>query len=330
LFLESNRMKRLLLLLMVLAMLFSTERARAQQGVVFSQYIFNSLIINPAYAGYREVVNASIVYRNQWTGIENAPITVTMLMDGAVLNNALGIGGHVLNDKVGAQQTLSLFSDYSYRIKIDNSGTRLSLGLSIGVTQLSLDENMVRLLNPNDPIVTSGMLNENVYRPDFNVGAFFDHKRFSAGLSVTELWGDYKLVKKNPVMYFTFATLVPISRDYILKPSIMYKDDFKMQPSVDVNVFTMIKNKVWVGVSWRNGLPFGSRLDKELANQRFESSLNSVTFMTEVFVTENFYLGYAYDFPLSKLNQLSMGSHEVMLGFKMGRRVQRVLTPRYF
>ena len=315
---------------MMPVILFSTERASAQQGVVFSQYIFNGLIINPAYAGYREVVNASLVYRNQWTGIENAPTTVTLLMDGAALNNSLGIGGHVMNDKVGAQQTLSLFSDYAYRIKIDNSGTRLALGLSIGVTQLSLDENMVRLLNPNDPLVTSGMLTDNVYRPDFNVGAFFDHKRFSAGLSVTELWGDYKLVKKNPVMYATFATLVPISKDYIFKPSLLYKDDLKMQPSVDVNLFLMIKNKLWVGVSWRNGVPLSSRMDKDLANQIFQTSLNAITFMTEVFVSDNFYLGYAYDFPLSQMNQLTMGSHEVMLGFKMGRRVQRVLTPRYF
>jgi len=311
-------------------MLFSPERANAQQGVVFSQYIFNGLIINPAYAGYREVINASILYRNQWAGIENAPTTITLLMDGTVLNNSLGIGGHIMNDKVGAQQTLSLFSDYAYRIKIDNRGTRLSLGLSIGVTQLSLDENMVRLNNPNDPLVTSGMLSENVYRPDFNVGAFFDSKQFSVGLSVTELWGDYKLVKKNPQMYFTFATLVPFTKDYILKPSLLYKDDFKMQPSVDVNVFLMIKNRVWVGLSWRNGVPLSGRLDKDLANQRFQTSLNAVTFMTQVFVNENFYLGYAYDFPLSKLNQLSMGSHEVMLGFKLGRKVQRVLTPRYF
>jgi len=322
-------MKRLLLLFILLvAMLFSTERASAQQGVVFSQYIFNGLIINPAYAGYREVLNATVLYRNQWAGIESAPTTVTFLMDGSVFNNTLGVGGHIMNDKVGAQQTLSLFTDYSYRIKIDNSGTRLALGLSIGITQLSLDEQMVRLLNPNDPLVTSGMLSENVYRPDFNIGAFFEHKKYSVGLSVTELWGDYKLVKKNPQMYFTFATLVPINKKYILKPSLMYKDDFKMQPSVDLNVFLMIKNKVWVGLSWRNGIPF--RLREDLANQRFKTSLNAVTFMTQVFVSENFYLGYAYDFPLSRLNQLSMGSHEVMLGFKLGRKIQRVLTPRYF
>ena len=324
-------MRRFLLLyVLVTVMLCSAIRARAQQGVVFSQYIFNGLVINPAYAGYREVLNACVLYRNQWSGIENAPTTITLLMDGTVLNHALGVGGHIMNDKVGAQQTLSLFSDYSYRLKIDNRGTRLALGLSIGVTQLSLDENLVRLLNPHDPLVTSGMLSENVYRPDFNIGAFFDHKRFSAGISVTELWGDYKLVKKNPQMYLTFAALVPITRDYILKPSLMYKDDFQMQPSVDINTFIMIKNRLWLGVTWRNGMPFKGRLDEDLANMRFQTSLNSVTFMAEVFISDNFYLGYAYDFPLSKLNTLSMGSHEVMLGFKMSRRSQRVLTPRYF
>jgi len=324
-------MKRYLLILMSLViMLSSTERASAQQGIVFSQYIFNGLIINPAYAGYREVLNASVLYRNQWAGIESAPTTITLLMDGTVFKNNIGVGGHIMNDKVGAQQTLSLFSDYSYRIKIDNNGSRLALGLSIGVTQLSLDENMVRVNNPNDPIVTSGMLSDNIYRPDFNIGAFFDHKLFSVGLSVTELWGDFKLIKKNPQMYFTAAALVPINRDYILKPSLLYKDDFKMQPSIDINCFVMIKNKVWLGLSWRNGLPLESRMREDMANMKFESSLNALTFLAEVFVSDNFYVGYAYDFPLSMLNQLTFGSHEVMLGFKMSRKTQRVLTPRYF
>lgn len=307
-----------------------TVRANAQQGIVFSQYIFNGLIINPAYAGYQEVFNASVLYRNQWAGIEGSPTTVTLLADGTIFNNNIGIGGHIMNDKVGAQQTLSLFTDYSYRIKVDNQNTRLSLGLSIGLTQLSLDENMIRMENPNDPVLTNGSLHEAVYRPDFNVGVFFDHKQFSAGIAVTELWGDYKLVQKSPTMYATFSTLLPITREYMLKPSLMYKDDFKMQPSIDVNVFLMIKDRVWIGVSWRNGMPFAGRMDKDLSNQRFATSLNALTFMTEVFISENFYIGYAYDLPLNKLNDASGGSHEVMLGFKLGKKTQRVLTPRYF
>lgn len=316
--------------ILLVIMLLSAVRANAQQGVVFSQYIFNGLVINPAYAGYQEMFNSSVIYRNQWAGIETAPTTVTLLADGVIFNNNIGIGGHIMNDKVGAQQTLSVFSDYSYRIKVDKSNTRLSLGLSIGLTQLSLDENLIRMNNPNDPVLSSGALHEAVYRPDFNIGVFFDHKQFSAGLSVTELWGDYKLVQKNPQMYLTFSTLVPINRDYILKPSLMYKDDFKMQPSVDLNLFVMIKDRVWVGLSWRNGMPFSGRLKEDVKNLRFESSLNALTFMTEVFISDNFYIGYAYDFPLSKLSSVSFGSHEVMLGFKLGRRTQRVLTPRYF
>jgi type IX secretion system PorP/SprF family membrane protein len=311
-------------------MLCSAVRVSAQQGVVFSQYVFNGLIINPAYAGYQECFNATVLVRSQWAGIESAPTTVTLLADGTIFNNNIGIGGHIMNDKVGAQQTLSIFSDYSYRIKVDNQNSRLSLGLSIGLTQLSLDENMVRMGNPNDPLLTSGMLHEVVYRPDFNIGAFFDHKQFSAGVAVTELWGDYKLVQKSPTMYATFSTLIPITRDYILKPSLMYKDDFKMQPSIDVNVFMMIKDRVWLGLSWRNGLPFKGRMTEDLLNQRFNTSLNALTFMGEVFVSENFYMGYAYDLALSQLNKVSSGSHEVMLGFKLGRKAQRVLTPRYF
>jgi len=323
-------MKFRVTLLLMLTMLLPVGRLCAQQGVVFSQYLFNGLLINPACAGSKEMVNASVLYRSQWAGLRNTPSTVTLLMDGAVLKNSLGVGGHVISDKVGAQQTLSLFSDYAYRLKIDNQGTRLSLGLSIGVTQLSLDEAIVQVHNPNDPLITSGMLSESVYRPDFNVGVFFDHKMFSAGVSITELWGDYKLVKRTPQLYCTLAGFFPLGRGYTLKPSLMYKDDFKMQPSVDLNAFVIIKSRVGLGASWRNGLPFKSRLNEDLANQRFKTSLNSVAFMAAAFLSDNFYLGYAYEYSLSKLSQLSMGSHEIMLGFTLARKPVRVLSPRYF
>jgi type IX secretion system PorP/SprF family membrane protein len=315
--------------LLAVALLY-VKPCSAQQGVIFSQYAFNGLVLNPAYAGYKEKFNSTVLYRNQWANIEGAPTTISLLVDGPMLNNLLGIGGHIMSDKVGVQQTLSFFSDYSYRVMLDKHGTRLSFGLSIGLTQLSLDENMVRLNDNNDPLLTGGLLGNPVFRPDFNVGIFLTHKRFSLGLSGAELWKDYKLVQKNPQLYLTAATLIPINRDYIIKPSIFYKDDFVMQPSVDLNVFLMMKDKVWLGLLWRNGIPLKSRLDKTVRGEAFYSSLNAITFLAEIFISDNLYLGYAYDFPLSALNQVTLHTHEIMLGFTMGKKAQRVLTPRYF
>jgi type IX secretion system PorP/SprF family membrane protein len=310
--------------------LLYVKQCSAQQGIVFSQYAFNGLLVNPAYAGYKEKFNSTVLYRNQWANIEGAPTTISLLADGAMLNNLLGVGGHIMSDKVGVQQTLSFFTDYSYRVLLDKHGTRLAFGLSIGVTQLSLDENMVRLNDSNDPLLTGGLLGKPIFRPDFNVGLFLDHKHFSVGLSGAELWKDYKLVQKNPQLYLTVATLIPINRSYILKPSIFYKDDFIMQPSVDLNVFLMMKDRAWLGILWRNGLPLKSRLDKTVTGEAFYSSLNSLTLLAEIFVSDNLYLGYAYDFPLNQLNQVTLHTHEVMLGFTMGKKKQRVLTPRYF
>ncbi|MDR3189206.1 MAG: PorP/SprF family type IX secretion system membrane protein [Prevotellaceae bacterium] len=316
--------------MLLAAVLLYAARGHAQQGVIFSQYAFNGLVLNPAYAGYKEKFNSTVLYRNQWANIEGSPTTISLLVDGAMLNNLLGVGGHIMSDKVGVQQTLSFFTDYSYRVQLDRQGTRLAFGLSIGATQLSLDETMVRLHDNHDPLLTGGLLGKPVFRPDFNVGVFLDHKRFSLGLSATELWRDYKLVQKNPQLYFTAATLIPINRHYIIKPSIFYKDDFIMQPSIDLNVFLLMRDKVWLGVLWRNGLPLKSRLDKTVRGEAFYSSLNALTFLAELFVSDNLYLGYAYDFPLSKLNQVTLHTHEVMLGFTMGKKAQRVLTPRYF
>ncbi|MDR0565657.1 MAG: PorP/SprF family type IX secretion system membrane protein [Prevotellaceae bacterium] len=316
-------------LLLACALLYA-ESSRAQQGVVFSQYAFNGLVLNPAYAGYKEKFNSTVLYRNQWANIEGAPTTISLLVDGSMLNNLLGIGGHIMSDKVGVQQTLSFFSDYAYRVLLDKQGTRLAFGLSIGLTQLSLDENMVRLNDSSDPLLASGLLGAPIFRPDFNVGIFLDHKHFSLGLSGAELWKDYKLVQKHPQLYLTAATLVPINPRYLLKPSIFYKDDFVMQPSVDLNVFLMMQDAVWLGLLWRNGIPLKSRLNKTVRGEAFYSSLNALTFLAEIFVSDNLYVGYAYDFPLNSLNQVTLHTHEVMLGFTMGKKVQRVLTPRYF
>jgi type IX secretion system PorP/SprF family membrane protein len=316
-------------MLLACTLLF-TAHSTAQQGVIFSQYAFNGLVLNPAYAGYKEKFNSTVLYRNQWANIEGSPTTISLLADGALLNNLLGMGGHIMSDKVGVQQTLSFFTDYAYRVQLDKNGTRLAFGLSLGVTQLSLDENLVRLNDSNDPLLSSGLLGKPVFRPDFNVGLFLDHKLFSIGLSGAELWRDYKLVQKNPQLYLTAATLIPINRSYIIKPSILYKDDFTMQPSIDLNVFLMMKDKVWLGLLWRNGLPLKSRLNKTVRGEAFYSSLNALTFLAEIFVSDNLYLGYAYDFPLSKLNQVTLHTHEVVLGFTRGKKTQRVLTPRYF
>lgn len=316
-------------MLLVGALLFK-EQCAAQQGVIFSQYAFNGLVINPAYAGYKEKFNAAVIYRNQWANIEGAPTTVSLLVDGPMLNNLLGIGGHIMSDHVGVQQTISLFSDYAYRVIIDDKGTRLAFGLSIGVTQLSFNENLVRLQDRNDPLLTSGLLDKPIFRPDFNVGIFLDHKHFSIGLSISELWKNYKIVKKNPHLYLTAATLIPISNDYFFKPSIFYKDDFIMQPSIDLNMFFMMKDKLRLGILWRNGLPFKSRLDETVRGEAFYSSLNTISFLAEVFVSDNLYIGYAYDYPLNPLNQVTSHTHEVMLGFTIGKKMLRMLTPRYF
>ncbi|MGL4364395.1 MAG: PorP/SprF family type IX secretion system membrane protein [Bacteroidales bacterium] len=322
-------MKKQLLFLIFIVQFFSVQ-VFAQQGVVFSQYVFNGLMINPAYAGYKELFNASVFYRNQWSGIEHAPTTISLLADAMVYKGVLGVGGHILNDQIGIQKTISMFSDYSYRIKIDRK-SRLSMGLSIGLTQMSFDEALIRLNNPDDPILQTNILRKAIWRPDFNVGFFYDHKLFSVGLSLTELWTDYKIIKKKPQLYLLGQTLYTIDKKYVLKFSLMYKDDFDMQPSVDLSVFAILYTRYWVGMLWRNGLPFSGRIAPDLKDYTKKATLNSLSFLFDFFVSDNFHVGYAYDLPLSRvLTKASYGSHEVMLGFTVGRKSQRVLTPRYF
>jgi hypothetical protein len=111
----------------------------------------------------------------------------------------------------------------------------------------------------------------------------------------------------------------------------LYKDDLRMQPSIDLSAFGIIKNDIWIGLLWRNGIPIKGRLDKTLyEGMQYLSSLNSISILAEYFFSEGFYIGYSCDIPLSKIRGVSYGSHEVIIGFSLGKRSQRVLTPRYF
>ena len=129
-------MKKILLQLLIIVF---PLMAKAQNEITYSQYMFNNLLVNPAYAGYKEQVNVNLLSRNQWVGIKGAPTTQSLLVDGAFFHNKnVGLGLTVLNDKIGIQGQTAMMANYAYRLPVGQKG-RLSFGVGVGAVQFSLN-----------------------------------------------------------------------------------------------------------------------------------------------------------------------------------------------
>jgi len=311
--------------------MLSTSLLYAQQDAQQSQYMFNGIYINPAYAGYKESLNVHSFYRTQWTGIEGAPRTMALAIDASANNGNVGLAFQVASDKLGAQSNLSAYASYAYRIRMNDDGSsRLALGVSIGVMQLGLSGT---LLDPNDQEANQPTGMQTAVVPDGRTGVYFSSNRFYAGLSADNLIAQYINVKDHayiiqpkPHFYFTTGMLFPLTTDVLLKPSILIKDDRAGPTSLDINAFLLLGQKLWLGGSYRSGITL---YDKGYL-QRDLNSQNSVVAVAEIFAMPNLRIGYAYDFSVGPLQGYSGGTHEISIGYYIKRNRSRMLTPRYF
>ncbi len=316
---------------MILCPLF----AFAQQEITYSQYMFNNLLVNPAYAGYKEDINVSLLNRNQWVGIKGAPNTQSLIVDGAFFKNEnVGLGLAIFNDRVGIQGQTAIMTNYAYRLPVGES-SRLSFGLGVGAVQFSLNSDKAIIDDQTDPNFIGV---QNHFSPDARVGIYFSNDKFYAGLSANNLLAS-SLNKNNdrarfiilpPIhMFLTVGAIFNVNEDVKAKPSIMLRDDPNGMGNLDLNASFLFKDVLWLGASYRTGVDMW----KTTSNLSATFQQNSLVGIVEVFVAKQFRLGYAYDYSLSDLNAYSSGSHEISLGFVIGNSKHRnnaLTTPRYF
>lgn len=312
---------------LILVFLLFSVYGYSQQNSPFSQYIFNELIINPAYAGTKQLVNINGTYSILWAGFAGAPSTQTLSAEGPVAKN-MGLGIHFLNDKIGAQYQQGIFGSYSYIIKF-NEKWRMSLGLALGVSILTLDGTQLLVDNVDDPAIPKTKVNK--VRFDSKVGAFAYSDRFYAGLSVTELLADVfksselAIAKPSRHYYLTAGYVFDAGKNLKIKPSFLLREDFKAPTNIDINCFFLIREIFWLGATAR----FGANIFK---NPDLDHSLryrNAMIFMTEWNITRSFRIGYAYTMSLTALKNYS--GHEIELGYTFPRKSDtKMRTPRYF
>ncbi|ACU62704.1 PorP/SprF family type IX secretion system membrane protein [Chitinophaga pinensis] len=322
-------MKKIFLIAGLLTSLGLT--VHAQQDAQYSQYMFNGIYINPAYAGYKEQLNLHAFYRNQWTGLKGAPESFSLAVDAVANDGNVGLALQVSGDKLGAQDNLSAYVSYAYRIRLNREGSsRLALGLSVGMLQTGIDGSV---LNPNDP-ETDMPAGLHRLTPDARAGIFYSDDRYYAGFSVDNIVvqafdnkGRFLYLPQTKLHYYlTAGTLIPLNEDIQLKPSFLLKDDRGGPTSLDLNAFLLLKEVVWIGGSYRTGLKVydKSYLQKNLMYR------NAAVAAVEVFPVPNLRIGYAYDFSVGPLQNYSGGTHEISVGFTFNKQNIRMATPRVF
>lgn len=309
--------------------------AVAQHEITYSQYVFNNLIVNPAYAGYKEAYNVSMLNRNQWVGVKGAPTTQSLIADGAFTkNNNVGLGLTVLKDKVGIQGQTSVMANYAYRLPI-NSESRLSFGIGLGATQYSVNGNDAVTGDGSDPNFAG---EDSFTSPDARLGIYLNTSKFYVGLSANNLLSR-ALHKNNQQaafvilpkahLFITAGSIFNVKEGIKFKPSLMLRDSPDGMGNFDVNTSFLLKEMLTLGASYRVGVD----VLKKSVGVREAFQQNSMVALMEVLIAKQFRFGYAYDYSLSKINTYTSGSHEFSLGIIIGKKNYNdgaLTSPRYF
>lgn len=306
-------MKKLLASLFLLV-LFAYD-SYAQQDAQYTQYMFNTQVLNPAYSGTRNGFSGTAIYRHQWAGLEGRPRTFS-IGGHSPFGEKSGAGLYLENDRIGVHNRLSIFASYAYRIPVGLDG-QLSLGLQAGILNYTSNwGDLGDVLHPTDPIL-QGQSSRTL--PNFGLGAFYYNDQFYAGLSIPHLLDSTldevaQVAHQYRHYFLTAGMLFDIAPELQLRPSIMVKSVMANAPiSADINLHFLIRDALWAGVGYRFG--------------------DALAFMLEYQFQNGLRIGYAYDVTVSKLGPFNSGSHEVMLGFDLlndGGPSTKVLSPRFF
>ncbi len=323
------------LLTVIVGLIFSTP-IFAQQEAMYSQYMFNTLAINPAYAGSRDVLSMTLMGRYQWIGVPGAPNTYSFTMDMPVKNEKMGLGIMAYTDAIGVGRNTGGFLSYAYKVKV-GSKTTLSLGVQGGV------ENVSNLLSDvanvsYDPVFSEAN-NINRLFPNAGAGLFISNDKSYLGISVPHLIENklssfvvdnktYETIQRRH--FFATMGFVIGKGNVKIKPSTMLRYTPNAPLGIDGNINIWLKDKIAFGVSGR----------KSQATLSGQEVMDAAVGMFELQLTPQLRIGYAYDYNLTSINSLSKTgkskdftgtpTHEGLLRYEFGYGKSKILTPRYF
>lgn len=296
--------------LVLIVLSFASQKGISQQKPQFTQYMFNSLVINPAYAGADEALSLTFIDRHQWVGVENAPTTQTLSAHTFVKKKKVGLGISIINDKIGVYQNLNALGSFAYHIQTGKD-SYLSMGLQAG-----FNNNRANYLslqgNSNDPNLANS-INETYF--DFGFGLYFRSPRFHIGISSPQFVPKQVSLDRvaniqiGGTTYFLFSKYrACLNANVEIEPSALVKFISTLPVSYDVNLNFIYRRIITTGLSYR-------------ANE-------SIDFLLKVQLTAQLQFGYAYDHPIANATRISTGSHEVMLNYVFKYVRKNVSSPR--
>ena len=283
---------------------------------VYSQYLQNGLMINPAYAGSREALSMMVSHRSQWIGMASAPLLQSLSAHSPMKNDKVALGLKAQFMTYGATKESSIYAVYAYHIRVNRG--KLSLGIGGGVDISNTDYSILQGITLPDPVFTP---NDKAYTmPNVTAGAYYFDKRFFAGLSVPAFMSYLNTGNGNIEMTHSLEAYSFIATTGGL---ITFSDDFKFKPSalvqysvsegvekLDINGNFIISDLIWVGGSWR--------CTEDVVVGLVQANLN-----------QQLMVGFSYDYPLGKMNSVTKGSIEIVLRYELGSKVSAA-DPRYF
>ena len=294
----------------------------AQQDPQYSQYMFNHVVINPAYAGSKNALSTTLLVRKQWVGVSGSPQTNSMSIHGPVKSKHIGLGGHIIAEQIGPKRWGAAYADFAYRIKIGSG--HLAFGASAGCISYRYDFAKISYADPSEVSINSDELNRNRTRFDANAGVYYYTNAMFVGYSVTHLnepnLYDIVFSSNNASAsalvfnlkrhhFLTIGRGFLLSDNLVFSPSLIVKSTgLKNGNSVDLNLNFLIKQKLWLGTSVR--------------------SSKTLVLLAQYSISNYFKAGYAFDMGFNKFSR-NGGSHEIMLNYSFGKQKSHIISPRY-
>lgn len=303
-------------IILIVTMIQLGNKIFAQQDPHHTQYMFNGLSINPAYAGSRGTIAGTLLIRNQWTGFEGAPKTQSLSFHMPGNKRKVGIGLNLINDKIGYLQQQWMTASYAFILPTGKRSS-LALGLRGGLLNFRINWNEVKATDLQDPILNTQA--RALIMPNFGTGLYFKHDRFFAGLSMPHLLNS-RLRTDDPLkteisrlyrhVYLNSGFILGLNNTVQWKPSVLVKYSPGAPVQVDVNLMALLAQRFWIGTSWRRN--------------------DAIAFMLDFQFAKQLRLGYAFDYSITELQKYNNGTHEFMLGFEIVSKQSKMKSPRYF